>query len=475
MKTRTVSEISHELVRISDGDATYLGFTVANANNTRAAKQFAERTQSEGWIVRDGGVSNWQSEGFVEHDGRIYLYGPYFPGRTVQEVLSQSKGGVGYILQLARSFAVLKNQKVPLPPFQSNAILFLDDGGVLIFPPAVMERIRGSQTEPERIKTYELYNHPDLAGEAGLSFSIAVLVYRMLTGEHPFHATADEDIHHRMREMPVIEPRLVNPEIKPEVSQAVQESLKAESEQRLALETWVERLEEWNRSGFTEQVSEDRKREILELGKKTRERAEKRFATRQYFRRNWRVLAVTGAVALLVGSLVFSILSNALAPPVTVGMEPREVVELYYTSITELDHDAIEDCVTDGAGKATVTEATNLYVLSRMRLGQEGTTGFVPAQQWKDADQPDLEPQYHVYGIADLDIRKLDTAAFVATYEKWEQATEETRYDVLPGSNSVAYERTERLYLRKLEKHENWAIYQIDRIDERILEPDDLS
>jgi hypothetical protein len=184
---------------------------------------------------------------------------------------------------------------------------------------------------------------------------------------------------------------------------------------------------------------------------------------------------VVGAVAVLAGSLAYSVLSNALKPPVTVGMEPREVVELFYNSITELDHDAIEDCVTDGAGKDVVTEATNLFVISRMRLGQEGTTGFVPAQQWKDADTPDLEPQYHVYGIADLAIERVGTAEFVATYEKWEQASEETRYDVLPGSNSVAYRRVDRLFLRKMEKHGNWAIYMIDRELDELIKPESSS
>ena len=123
---------------------------------------------------------------------------------------------------------------------------------------------------------------------------------------------------------------------------------------------------------------------------------------------------------------------------------------------------AIEDCVTDGAGRGEVTEATNLFVISRMRLGQEGTAGYVRAQQWKDADMPELEQNIHVYGIAELNIRQESETVFLVEYEKWEQPTEETVSRLIYRARSVAYTRRDRLYL--IEDGKYWAINRIDRL-----------
>ena len=414
-----IDPVGHELFKLTIDDAQYLGIHIASSANSRATKQFTEDSQTQGFIVRDEQVSGWEAKGLIEHDGEIYLYGPYLAGRSVDEILTNDpQNSLSNIRQLARAFAGLKEQQFPFPRFQTNSILFLDDGGLLFFPPPIMERMRNTQIESERIRTYELYNNQDLTNEDNLSFVLGVLTYRLMTGILPFPGNSEEEIHHKIRELKLVPPHLRDPDIREDVSAAIMGSLRKTKQAPLDLPEWVSALKNWETQGYKASIKEDERDSLLELGRKLEKRNATTFRSQQFFQRQGRLLIGLGIIVIIIGSVVGSIVRNALQPRATLGLGPQEVVELFYASITDLSHQSIEDCVADDVAKAEITEATNLYVISRMRLGQEGTTGMFPAQQWKDAGEPELREGYYVYGVSDLVITQLEGLVFRAVYEK---------------------------------------------------------
>ncbi len=463
---RTVEQISGSLYKISSDGKDFLATHISSARHNRSAKQFAEEGLSPGYIVRGREVTQWRPAGFIEHEGEIYLYGEYYEGRRLSSVLTGSAQNIlFYLQQLVGTFSVLTAEGVKIPPFHIDGYLILNDGGILVFPPSIIERLRNTQAEAERIETSEIFNHPEMEGESALSFTIGVVVYRMMTGEFPFTAENSEELHDKMREFQVVPPRYRIPDIKQSASKMVSDAIDTK-EKKPTLSEWAEVLEQWRKDGYTESIAEDKKERIVEQGEKIARRNRTKFARKSFFRQHGRTIVIVAIAVVVVGSVLGSILRNKLQPRVTRGFEPREVVELFYSSINEFDHQAMEDCVAKSVAKGPIREATNLFVLTRMRLGNEGTTGIVDAQKWKQGGMDPVPDAHSVYGVADLVLNEESENVFIAEYEKWEQVAEETLGYLVPGSGSVLYERRDRLTLEFDGTY--WLIVEYEQLESEL-------
>ena len=461
---RTVTGIHQSLAKITTENGTFLAIPVAKSNRSQAVKRFTDLEQTEGTIIADENLSPWTPNGLMEHEGTIYLYGPYYEGRMVDEVLQHdSENALDYLFQLAHSFALMRRGGIALPRFQTNAMMFLDDGGMLFFPTTIMERIRSTQIEEERIQSYELFNNPDLKGEDNLSYALGVLCYKIFTGVYPFTGESEEEIHNCMRELELLEPRYRKPELSPDASIAIQETLRKGKETRLSFEEWEEKLRLWKIGGVLHPVDALVKTQLLAKGIRVEKKARRKFNFQTFCQRNVSAIILISLITATVGVFSFSLIRNALKPRATQGMEPLEVVELYYSSMTKLDHMAMEDCIVSGQGKPDVNEATNLFVISRMRLGQEGTVGYMGAQEWKEAGMPDINEGYYVYGVSDLEITELSGIEMLVSYEKWEQPTETNVANAHRLGNSVQYTRKDKLTLEYDGKY--WVISELQRLN----------
>lgn len=462
-----VTEISHELVKITQDGNLYLGIHLSPASRGHSAKQVSDSDRVAGIIARDREIIQWVAKGLVEHDGEIYLYGPFLEGKTLQEVLTHSpESGMNYTLRLAEALLLIQEKGGELPRVQTNSIIFPEEGGVFFFSPAIMERIRNTQVESERIATYELFNNPDLNSRENLAFSLAVITYKLSIGEFPFTGDTEEELHYKIRELRIPAPRYKVPELREDVSNQIITSLRQTPENKPSLKSWAQQLAEWKRNGIRGAVTDDQKESLLEKGAKLEKKAEFRYRSLVYFQQNWRVLLTIAVIVVVFGSIGGSILRNALKPRATLDLNAREVVELFYNSITELNHLAIEDCVTGDAGKAEINESLNLFVLTRTRFGQEGTSGFFPAQEWKDAGRPELGNAASVYGVAELKITEESETVFLVEYEKWEPGTLETEDFIDKDARSVGHNRKDRVFLEWDGKY--WVIYQLDRLQDEV-------
>jgi hypothetical protein len=141
-------------------------------------------------------------------------------------------------------------------------------------------------------------------------------------------------------------------------------------------------------------------------------------------------------------------------------------VEAYYQGMNELDHMVMEDCVVDGAGKETIREVVNIFVLSRVSMGYEGSSHIMPADAWDAQGRPELTPPQTVYGITGLKLeqeRGEPEPVYRASYTKWVPNPAEEP-DPVPSEGQepvyVSREISERVYLRLDRK--DWVIYRFE-------------
>lgn len=465
-------KISDGLLKIERDGADRLAIeTLIPANSFALTKLMGNRRNS-GSIVEGDEVAEWRFDGFVEHEGTILAYGPYRPGKTLSEVLRlPAEEALPLLARLASAYDVLARKSMPVDRLHSHGVVLLDDGGVLFIPPDILSSIREHQGMSAQIEQFERYNFGDIKDEENRSFSMAVLAYRVLTGEHPYDGEDDEAIHNRMRAASHIPAGYRRPELKPEISRAIEAALSEPTANAVEPAEWARRFASWS-EGYTRDLTDEERARIEEKATAEAKKREGAFRRKEFGRKHGRRVVVIALIAVIVGSIPGTIIYNALQPRVTAGFSAPEVIQTFYTSVAELDHMTMEDCVVDDAGRPLIREVTNLFVLTRMRMSVEMQTGFVDAQSWRDAGLPELENQMSPYGIANLQIDFIrgdeEEQIFDVEYEKWSpdydaQVIDENAVMVGIVGNRIE----ERLYLRR--DRGDWVIYRIERTDEERL------
>lgn len=461
----TSDKTANGFVQLTVDGVQHLGVKISGHKRSMAG-QLQSLRRGHGWVIAGDRVQTWEIEGLIEHEGAIYAYGAHRPNRTLAEIVaSEGERSIAQLRDLVSALAALERKSLDSGRYQPNLILAFSDGGMLFLPRNIVEGVLSAQTERERVDAYDGFNHPDLEGERNACFFVGALAYQALTGSLPYTADTVEEIHQRIRQQRVLPPQLSRPEIRGDLSDLIVRSLDAEQEVTLA--EWQETLAQCVREGVEREVGKEERSRLSEEAQRFARSAESGYRRRNYFRRNWRTMAIAAGIIVIVGAVGASILKNALKPRITVGMPPQQVVQLFYTSMNSFNSQAMQDCVIDGAGKAAINEATNLYVISRVRQGYEGTTGYVSAQKWLDEGKPKLRPGVSVYGVADLSVKQDSPGSYTVSYQKWEPVQASGNQ---PPSNTngpvimkvQGWKQVDRVHVRNEGKF--WAIDRIDHI-----------
>ncbi|RKX76929.1 MAG: hypothetical protein DRP87_10600, partial [Spirochaetes bacterium] len=463
---KQVITLSPGIIKIHEGGNDYLGIRISGRKKNFAVTRYADIRKIHGFILKEDSVELWKILGVKEINGEIYVYGPYYSGKFLSEIINYPpEKALYYILILVRILVALSARSASLSKIYCNGVVFPDDGGTLILPVQLMERVADQISGEERFPVFLSLNNPAFSGDKNLSFALGVILYRLLTGEYPFKGSTEEEVHFQMHEKEAIPPHLKSPGIKKEVSEFIMDALKKEEDKAVPLSEWSEKLERWIKEGFTETLSEQEKDILQKKALEYEKKATRILRFRTFLLRNKAKIVITAVILVVVGWFSSSIVKNALRPPLTAGKSPEEVIELFYNSINELNPQAMEDCVERGVAKELINEVTHLYVINRMRLAYEGQTGFIVADEWVKNGRPALSPETDVYGIANLSIVSEDEGTFIAEYEKWLPVSENETIEAESPVKSVGLIRKDRLYLRR--KKDYWIIYRIENIDSR--------
>ena len=454
---------------------TCFGIDLGPTGSRRAlARMFSPQGKS-GLLVKDGAVTAWELLGVVERESRLYLYGPRLEAEGFFEFFSSPEGTeeagrqerlkrLGLLLEALEVLAVAGKLPDRLYP---GGIFFPRQGGVLFLPESEMAKALGILPLEKKIGEHEVLNHPDLAGEKALSFTLACLAYDILTGVLPWNESREEDLHEAMRSRPPLPAALQSPGIREEVSAFLHKAL-TENE-KPGLKDWKAALAAWETGGveslLTPEEREAKKKEALRLGEKLGEEQ----GRREFWRKNKTRVLLGAAVLAVVLAVGWSVASNLLKPRSTRGFSPEDVVKTFYTSMNGLDHAAMSDCVLGDAGKGYIDETLNLFVISRMRLSTEMTTGFLDIADWDRQGRPAPPQGKVVFGILNFSLSPRegspDEPSFIVSFEHWAPAPDEDKTGQGPRPRGT--EIKERVTLKK--DKGDWVIRSLQRLSEKAL------
>ncbi len=451
-----------------------LAIPVGVSKNDIILTKLGELRKLPGYIIRDGEIEEWRIDGAFKHEGRLYLHGPHLGGLFLEEAIQKSfPAALPYLIRLAHALVALKRGGLNLEFIQTDSIYFLEEGGILFLPPGLMKELRNMHPEVYKLLVFESINHPDIEKpEKGLSFSLAALLYRVIRGHYPFQAETEEEIHNRIRHARLLPLSLIEPGFREDLSRQILAGLGRADIPAPSLEEWEEILAGCKREGLHRDITEMEREQILQRARKEEEKIGRAYRRKVFWQKHWKTVGIVAVAVVVVGVLAGSLLKNILAPRETRGFSPAQVVETFYQSMNDLNHTLMEDCVVEGAGKQTIREVVNIYVLSRVSLGYEGSSHVISADEWDAQGRPELPPPKTVYGVTDLVIlqeRGEPEPVFQVSYTKWVPESGQgpgagsaglTESLETEGPRFKSLEITERVYL-KLDR-EDWVIYKFE-------------
>ncbi len=398
------------LQRIDLEQETLLGVPAGSRHNQYSLAQLGAVAQSDGWLIYDTNdkhqptIHTWRFTGYRHHQEQVFVVGPWTDGITLDEALAEAPlPELSRRLQLlALALATLADQFDFYGPVQGDAVLFTNDGGLLFLPPPVMRRLNNVKSQMEQLASVERYRHPHRTGPDQLAFMLGVSVYRALCGRFPFSGVSEEEIHDQVRELQIVSPATFQPEAPRELCEAVLCSLRQDNSAVPTLTDWKELLFSQPATKALTRLREPESQALQEASAEA-EQAQRHFARRQFLRRNGRRLVGWGAGMAIALSILIPIVWRALEPPITRGLEPLEVVELFYKSINLLDTEPMEDAVGKDGGRVLINETLHMFLESRIALANRGGTQIISATEWDEMGRP-ADPPFRVYGITNLEL-----------------------------------------------------------------------
>lgn len=461
------------------------------------SKSAALLTETGFLVGADGAVSEWRAEGVAEVDGRMVVYGPLFSGESLLDALDAAARGAGsagaeatlrLVLRRAEAWAAAKAARPeaggPPPPC---ATLAAPDGAFLFLPPKLAERALGWRTAGERISGAASWSHPDLSGGEAESFALAALAYRAVVGAAPFSGVDEDALRAAIRDGDAERAALARPGLDAELAAAVDAALFAPAalaapsrgpRAAQAPRPTTRPMPEQLRAALAGALERGVVREVgaaeLERLRDARERAARKrteaIGRGRFFKRHRTALIVSAVAAVALSLTAKSFIDSAKSAPTTAGMEAEEVAEAYYRAMGSLDHQLMDACVADGAGKRDIEATMNLFVISKVRTAYERQVAYQSAEEWVAAGSPETEAM--VYGPSDLRIEAApsgagaDRAEFVASYRFWTREAAEGAdaaggQAAYPAAVMRAEARRDLLVLER--RKDRWRIVSMER------------
>jgi len=195
-------------------------------------------------------------------------------------------------------------------------------------------------------------------------------------------------------------------------------------------------------------------REKIPLARK-RKVALFKYSLKQFFIKKRTLLIIIVVLVTVLSYLFMDYFSHRKKIDYTIGLEPRQVVELYFQAVDTLDMDMLDSVFYKRTGREIKDEVSRIYVMSR--LEQTVGTRIVKPEELEEEDLRNLSSQdqkIKIYGIEDVEIQELSSGVnpiFHTKYKKYISAGEELSI----------YSLEETIYLKEYNDH--WYIIRIER------------
>ena len=122
----------------------------------------------------------------------------------------------------------------------------------------------------------------------------------------------------------------------------------------------------------------------------------------RFIRKNGVFLNVGIVAFVILCLLIASHINNLKNKPTTLGLEPVEVVQMFYDGFDTLDTNIFDATRTDGAGDGLSNVLATVFVTAKMRESYEGKQTYTPSQ-WLNIRNPET---LDIYGLTQLEIEE---------------------------------------------------------------------
>ncbi|GBU28995.1 hypothetical protein R84B8_02557 [Treponema sp. R8-4-B8] len=439
-----ISEINNQSVLCFDTGLDQRSF---------ARTKMSQSLIDPGFIVNpDGTNETWKITGVNEIGGFMRVFGPYVPGKRLDLLLEELGSSPSLALKQEALEAVIN---------WSKAKMFLGDKHSVINPGASFVSKEGNVFfAPEHISSrclyiegneIDKYNCPDLTGMDTTAFCTGVMLYKILTGNHPY---LSNDIFQDMREGVFFPVHLAALGLNARLSELIQAALmlpvEKKSKKNTVTKSSIEILtgileiltdkekKAVSVSSLFETLSPEKAKQFEKEKKNYLFNKNKLLKAKRYIKNNkYLLIGVTVGVAFVL-FIFFSTVINIATRPTTEGMSPETVVTAYYDAFSSLNHQFMEACI-QGADRSDINAASSYYAVLKQRQAYEGAkaSSIVQARVWKVMGG-DL-PAPNVFGVTDLEVDCIGgeeadgLIVFRAVYNLWSPFDDYARHfnDVL--------------------------------------------
>ena len=421
-----ISQLSSQRISVHIDGETYTGVTTGTPSKGYTARQVSAHAASGAMWISDNGVRPWAPTRAIAHEGAFFIVGPQCEGYSIAELLSAPKLDPRRWLPafLRAGASAIGQGEARLCNITST--IFTKGGELLCFNSALSRQVNANLPLHERkVSIFPYKKETDTGRSADIYYYLAVAYHAI--ARHPIAQPEDQEqaMHaHSGRE--TLQPiHAHRPTADERLCTLIEEGLNAR-EQRTAdrLRAIADRLQ---RLPIDEKLSAGEVEQRREAARQEVEKRHGRQGRRTFWRKHGRTIAIVSAIVIAVGSVPATIIRNALEPPVTVGMSAEEVVDLFYSSWTDLDHMTMADILAKGVGKNVIQEVTNVYVIDRVQMAHSREATMMNAERWIEENRP---MNHSPYGVVNLQVthRPINDQMrnVVAVYQMWRPESRET-------------------------------------------------
>jgi len=461
----------NKTITVNDNNKNFsaIYFDVA-INRTSLIKAF-KNEKVYCWIVGDSNLTEIDFEPLHFIDEKAVIKLPFSDAISLYEVVGlQKKEALYYLKKIVNALIEIKEKKNINPVVHLNNVFILSDKSVAIVDSDFFKKVRDFSSATYNFETFYLLNHPYIENaDQQNSYTVASLLYKILTDEFPFSGKDENEVTIKLKNSIIINPSIYNPNLNREISDYILNFFKKKLYLKVGLKEWQGKIssildldtlleKEWYKFNA---------RKGIEL-KKTIEKAEKKYKKALFLQKNLSSILIYTSFSVAILVLIIYFVCNYYKPRLTAGLSAEEVVKAYYSAFNTLNNILMADCVIGQASTKDLHTIIALYLKRSQLISYNIEDYFIPADQWIKKGRPDIISPYYLFGITELRIVEVNRAqseiTFLAEYEKYYSIPKTDEKESEKGEIKAFYIK-EELSL-KLDKRD-WVIYKINRLEEK--------
>lgn len=410
--------IAHTIIKDTPMTSICIG-----SSSGELPKHLMTGEKSCGYIVRDDEVTPWYWQAISDRGEERFLVFDRLAILPFSEI-NRSLRPQAYTLLRSLAEAL---QKVPagfVHPtngfLETWRMFFLEEGGFLLLPESLSQIMLFSTSDADRFFHLGRYFKPNVEHPFGLCHQFTQFLYQAVTGFAPFE---DADVREdRWRHLPLaLGFTALNSESAQWIDWVLAMEPKEQREQVSAaysaeenLSWWLEKTAALNWPTTDEsqplEVLEQQHRNVQEFRTSQHRRATRRI----FWRKRGALVVTTSLIAILVFSIIGTIVYRELQPPSTAGMSPPQIIYEFIEAQNSLDVSNMGASLARGTKNPYEMEVSGLFVSTKVRQAYEGVDPVMRADTWWEQGKPAIPETSMVYGTLSAEIIQIDESTFRA-------------------------------------------------------------